>query len=71
MTPLGAAPAGTTCPACGVGTPAEARFRPAGGERLLGGAEERRVLTVLFADLVDSTSLVESVDPEAGGEAAT
>ena len=65
MTPLGAASAGTTCPACGTGTPAEARFCPACGERLLGGVDERRVLTVLFADLVDSTSLVESLDPEA------
>jgi class 3 adenylate cyclase/ATP/maltotriose-dependent transcriptional regulator MalT len=65
VTPLGAASAGTTCPACGVGTPAEARFCPACGERLLGRLDERRVLTVLFADLVDSTSLVESLDPEA------
>ena len=31
----------------------------------MGGLDERRVLTVLFADLVDSTSLVESLDPEA------
>ncbi|HKO84549.1 MAG TPA: zinc ribbon domain-containing protein [Actinomycetota bacterium] len=36
MTPLGAASAGTTCPACGIGAPAEARFCPACGERLLG-----------------------------------
>jgi len=65
VTPLGAASAGTTCPACGTATPAEARFCPACGERLLGGVDERRILTVLFADLVDSTSLVESLDPEA------
>jgi class 3 adenylate cyclase/ATP/maltotriose-dependent transcriptional regulator MalT len=65
VTPLGAASAGTTCPACGVGTPAEARFCPACGERLVGGVDERRVLTALFADLVDSTSLVEALDPEA------
>ncbi len=70
MTPLGAAPAGTTCPACGVETPAEVRFCPACGERLLGGVEERRVLTVLFAGLVDATSLVESLDPE-GDQATT
>jgi class 3 adenylate cyclase/ATP/maltotriose-dependent transcriptional regulator MalT len=65
VTPLGAASAGSTCPACGVGTPAEARFCPGCGERLSGPGDERRVVTVLFADLVDSTSLVESLDPEA------
>ena len=65
MTPLGAVPAGMTCPACGVAAPAAARFCPACGERLAGGLEERRVVTMLFADLVDSTSLVESLDPEA------
>jgi class 3 adenylate cyclase/ATP/maltotriose-dependent transcriptional regulator MalT len=65
VTPLAATSAGSACPACGVGTPAAARFCPACGERLLGGGDERRVVTVLFADLVDSTSLVESLDPEA------
>jgi class 3 adenylate cyclase/tetratricopeptide (TPR) repeat protein len=66
VTPLEAASAGIACPACGVGTPAEARFCPACGERLLGGGDdERRVVTVLFADLVESTRLVESLDPEA------
>jgi class 3 adenylate cyclase/tetratricopeptide (TPR) repeat protein len=54
-----------SCPACGVGTPAEARFCPACGERLAGTVDERRVVTVLFADVVDSTRLVESLDPEA------
>jgi class 3 adenylate cyclase len=65
VTPLGAVSAGMTCPACGVAAPAGARFCPACGERLAGGFEERRVVTVLFADLVGSTSLVESLDPEA------
>jgi class 3 adenylate cyclase len=65
VTPLGAVSAGMTCPACGVAPPAEARFCPACGERLLGRDDERRVVTVLFADLVDSSSLVESLDPEA------
>jgi class 3 adenylate cyclase/tetratricopeptide (TPR) repeat protein len=57
--------AGATCPSCGAGAPAEARFCPACGQRLFGAADERRIVTVLFADLVDSTSLVESLDPEA------
>ena len=65
MTNLAATSAGASCPACGAGVPAEARFCPACGERLVGGVDERRVLTALFADLVDSTSLVEALDPEA------
>jgi class 3 adenylate cyclase/tetratricopeptide (TPR) repeat protein len=65
VTNLAATSAGASCPACGAGVPAEARFCPACGGRLLGGDEERRVVTVLFADVVDSTSLVESLDPEA------
>jgi class 3 adenylate cyclase len=71
VTPRGAASAGTTCPACGVETPAEARFCPACGQRLLGGVEERRVVTVLFADLVDSTRLVTALDPEAARDLLT
>ena len=71
MTPRGAASAGTTCPACGVETPAEARFCPACGQRLLGGVEERRVVTVLFADVVDSTRLVTALDPEAARDLLT
>jgi class 3 adenylate cyclase len=65
VTLLGATPAGVACPACGVTTPAGARFCPSCGQRLLGENDERRVVTVLFADLVDSSSLVESLDPEA------
>jgi hypothetical protein len=53
------------CPACAAAAPPEARFCPACGGRLRGGGEERRVVTVLFADLVGSTTLVESLDPEA------
>jgi hypothetical protein len=56
VTPLGAVPAGMTCPACGVAAPAAARFCPACGERLAGGLDERRVVTVLFADLVGHES---------------
>jgi len=53
------------CSGCGAATPPEARFCPACGGRLRGGGEERRVVTVLFADLVGSTTMVESLDPEA------
>jgi class 3 adenylate cyclase len=59
------ASAGALCPSCAAQIPAGARFCPACGTRLEAGGEERRVLTVLFADLVDSTRLVESLDPEA------
>ncbi len=54
-----------TCSGCGAVAPPEARFCPSCGGRLRAGAEERRVVTVLFADLVGSTTLVESLDPEA------
>src|SRR6266498_798514 len=53
------------CPSCTADGPAGARFCPACGARLSSGGEELRVVTVLFADLVDSTGLVESLDPEA------
>jgi class 3 adenylate cyclase len=54
-----------TCLACGAGAPAGARFCPSCGGHLQIGEEQRRVITVLFADLVDSTGLVETQDPEA------
>jgi class 3 adenylate cyclase len=63
----GAALAG--CPSCGATVPADARFCPACG-RAVGGdepAEERKVVTVLFADLVDSTAVAEGRDPERVG----
>jgi class 3 adenylate cyclase/tetratricopeptide (TPR) repeat protein len=55
---------GPACPACGAGLPAGARFCPSCGARIVTGAPERRVVTVLFADLVDSTRLVVALDPE-------
>src|SRR5918999_677885 len=54
-----------TCPACGVGTPAAARFCPACGQRLLGGVEERRGGTPLFSHPVDSTPPVSPLPPPA------
>jgi hypothetical protein len=41
VTPQSAAPAASTGPACGVGTPAGACFCPACGQRLLGGVDLR------------------------------
>jgi class 3 adenylate cyclase/tetratricopeptide (TPR) repeat protein len=53
-----------TCPACGATTPDGARFCPSCGQELLGRTDERRVVTVLFADLVGFTGLAEVRDPE-------
>ena len=61
------------CPACGTESPADAAFCPSCGTSLReGGArgavveehEERRVVTVLFADLAGSTALGSRIDPE-------
>ena len=60
------------CPSCGRENPDEARFCNAcaaplfAGEIGVGAArEQRKVVTVLFCDLVGSTALGESTDPEA------
>jgi class 3 adenylate cyclase/tetratricopeptide (TPR) repeat protein len=57
----------TTCPSCGRENPSDARFCNACGTTLAAAAiaEQRKVVTVLFCDVVGSTSLGESTDPEA------
>jgi class 3 adenylate cyclase len=55
-----------TCAACGHQNGPAARFCESCGAALSDGSEERRkVVTVLFCDVVGSTALGESTDPEA------
>jgi class 3 adenylate cyclase/tetratricopeptide (TPR) repeat protein len=56
------------CPSCGSENAGDARFCSACGTALVGiepAREQRKVVTVLFCDLVGSTALGESTDPEA------
>ena len=56
-----------TCSACGAALPEDARFCPACGvavERAAVVGEERKLATVLFADLVGSTASAHAEDPE-------
>src|SRR5215218_8923548 len=67
------APLTQSCPSCGATAPPEARFCMSCGEPLGEPAvrprerppEERRQVTVLFADLSGYTSVAERMDPEA------
>ena len=55
------------CPTCGRENPADARFCSACGAPLSaapGLAEERKIVTVLFVDLVGFTARAERLDPE-------
>ena len=53
-----------TCPACGATTAAGARFCQECGQRLVASQEERRLVTVLMADLVGFTTISADADPE-------
>lgn len=53
-----------SCGSCGAVNPPEARFCLSCGHPLVTRADERRVATVVFADLVGFTSLSETRDPE-------
>src|SRR5438552_12270752 len=58
----------STCLSCRAENPPEARFCMSCGVELVRGEparESRKVVTVLFCDLVGSTALGESTDPEA------
>src|SRR5918996_363768 len=53
------------CQSCGAELPEAANFCPVCGSRVgVRAGEERKVVTVLFADLVDSTSRADERDPE-------
>src|SRR5262245_8775301 len=53
-----------SCPVCSAQVPDGARFCPECGQRLIVAPEERRLVTVLMADLVGFTTYAESADPE-------
>jgi class 3 adenylate cyclase len=57
-----------TCPACGTENPDTSRFCGMCGAALVAAAaparEERKVVTILFTDLVGSTERAEGLDPE-------
>ena len=53
------------CRSCGADVPEAAKFCPACGAAVAGpSGEERKVVTVVFADLVASTAQADARDPE-------
>src|SRR5437899_887557 len=60
-------PLADRCPTCGAELPGAVRFCPACGAPVSSapaGGEERKLVTVLFADVTGSTALGERLDPE-------
>lgn len=53
-----------TCSSCGSEVPGGARFCPSCGHPVSSRGDERRIVTVLFADLAGFTGFSESMDPE-------
>ena len=57
-----------TCPACGQENPDSSRFCGQCGTALVPTVapprEERKIVTILFTDLVGSTARAEGLDPE-------
>jgi class 3 adenylate cyclase len=53
-----------SCASCGVTISGDVRFCPHCGASQAPSGEERRVVTVLFADIVGFTALAERLDPE-------
>ena len=54
-----------TCPTCGAAAAPDARFCATCGTELAApSAEERKLATILFADVIGSTDLGEQLDPE-------
>jgi class 3 adenylate cyclase len=67
-------PLGRTCPNCGEAVAEEARFCSNCGHALEPAevpAEERKLVTIVFADVTGSTSLGERLDPERLSEVLT
>src|SRR3954453_11413154 len=56
--------AGVSCVACGSDVPDGARFCPACGAEQTASQEERKLVSVLFVDIVGSTARADGADPE-------